>query len=47
MSRVTFATAVGFHDPDLTAELVRDQFDAITDMTASSLLPTTWNGEKL
>lgn len=47
VGRVTFAAAAGFHDRDLTAELVRDQFDAITDMATSSLLPTTWNGEKL
>ena len=46
-SRMTFAAADGIHDPDLTIELVRDQFNAITDMTTASLLPTTWNGEKL
>jgi NAD(P)-dependent dehydrogenase (short-subunit alcohol dehydrogenase family) len=40
--RVTFAMASGIHDPYLTAETVRHQMDAIMDMTAASILPTTW-----
>jgi NAD(P)-dependent dehydrogenase (short-subunit alcohol dehydrogenase family) len=44
-SRVSFATGIGIHDPALTVETVRDRMASIADLTASTVLPSTFDGD--
>jgi hypothetical protein len=44
-SRVSFATGEGIQDPALTVETVRDRMAAIADLSTSSLLPDTFDGD--
>jgi NAD(P)-dependent dehydrogenase (short-subunit alcohol dehydrogenase family) len=44
-SRVSFAAGEGINDPALTVETVRDRMAAIADLSTSSVLPSTWDGD--
>jgi hypothetical protein len=44
-SRVSFATGAGIHDPALTVETVRDRMATIADLSTSTVLPSTFDGD--